>query len=192
MIETETKQNNNNKNSDNNIKKKYNEISYLLKRAASSSMNDGNHNNQSTVTLSNAVTTTAQDIDRHDAKERERLLDLKHESVGGYFRHESDNTMSESSLTSDNITFTGISELSLWTLKVMTHPNIKHMPPKCVFHSKTNNTITLLQKNKCIFSNSGKATRTFRLTSPVSINNKESIPLEISTNTDTSSSIGKS
>ncbi|ETN98891.1 hypothetical protein RFI_38596, partial [Reticulomyxa filosa] len=61
------------------------------------------------LTLSNAVTTTQQ-RDRFDSKDSKRSLDSKHKLGGGYFRHELDDTMSESSLMSDTTTLTAISE----------------------------------------------------------------------------------
>ncbi|ETO00565.1 hypothetical protein RFI_36875 [Reticulomyxa filosa] len=61
------------------------------------------------LTLSNAVTTTQQ-RDRFDGKDSKRSLDSKHELGGGHFRHELDDTMSESSLMSDTTTLTAISE----------------------------------------------------------------------------------
>ncbi|ETO04558.1 hypothetical protein RFI_32839 [Reticulomyxa filosa] len=80
----------------------------LLDRGVSILMQNvfGGRDNVSTVTLSNAVTTTH----RFDGKESERSLDSKHELRGGHFRHESDNTMSELSLTSGTTTLTAISE----------------------------------------------------------------------------------
>ncbi|ETO06035.1 ankyrin repeat-containing protein [Reticulomyxa filosa] len=127
---------------------------------SASSTNDSNNNsnNVSTVTLSNAVTTT-QERNRFDGKESERSLDLKHElgGGGGHFRHESDDTMSESSLTSDTTTLTAISEAvtldsqdedkthAFSNAPVATAatqhnaPQNVNLSSRLVFHTKTNN-----------------------------------------------------